>query len=173
MAKKSRQADRQRGRQESAGRTPSGGEALAGWFKKEVSRRTASQRLGKGLAWASAFGMAGVSLYKFAVDDEDEISYDSLELQRKEGWDVGSTNKPLVFNVGLQKQVDSAGRPFASDLVDPNRLIEIYQPGSSQWQPFFVPTLLQSLSQKSLQQQIRPLSTPEMDETHKRAEGLR
>ena len=173
MAKKTRQADRRRGRQESTGRASSGAEGLAGWFKQEVSRRTASQRLGKGLAWASAFGMAGVSLYKFAVDDEDEISYDSLELQRKEGWDVGSTNRPLVFNVGLQKQVDSAGKPFASDLLDANRLIEIYQPRTSQWQPFFVPTLLQSLSQKSLQQQIRPLSTPAMDETYKRAEGLR
>lgn len=155
------------------GASPEGNQ-LAGWFKKDISRRTASQRLGKGLAWASGLGIAGLSLYKVASNDDDEISYDSLELQRKEGWNVGSVDKQVTFPPGFAKQLDSTGKPFSSDLSDPNRLIEIYQPKTATWQPFFVPTLIQSLAQPSLRKQISyPISTPAMEDAYQRAGGLK
>lgn len=120
--------------------------------------------------WTAALGMAGLTIYKISGSDEPEVSLDSLELQRKEGWNVGSTEKPLVFPAG-QTDTDSAGKTWSA--YDPNYLISIYQPRDPQWQPFFVPTLLQSLSQTSLSSQIKPLRTGEMIDAYQRAEGLR
>jgi hypothetical protein len=144
---------------------PSGG-ALAPWFTKHISRRA----VGKGIAWTAVLGMAGVTIYKFADTDDNEVNYDSLELQKKEGWDVGSTNRALVFSEG-PTAYDSRQKTWSA--YDPNYLISIYQPRNSQWQPFFVTTLLQSLSQRSLNSQIRPIRTSAMNESYARAEGLR
>lgn len=176
MAKKNRPTDqRQKGKPQGwpQGAAPQGNE-ITGWFKKDISRRTASQRIGKGLAWASGLGIAGLSIYKVASDRDEEISYDSLTLQQKEGWNVGSVDKQISFPPGFLKQLDSTGNPIAGDASDPNRLIEIYQPKTALWQPFFVPTLIQSLAQPSLRKQISyPLSTPSMDDSYNRAGGLR
>jgi hypothetical protein len=151
--------------QKSADTTSSSGGQLAPWFTKHISRRTA----GKGLAWAAVLGMAGVTIYKFADTGGSEVSLDSIELQKKEGWNVGSSDKNLFFAEGLTA-IDSAGKTWSG--YDPNYLISIYQPSSSQWQPFFVPTLLQSLSQLSLNSQIRPVKTAAMIDAYQRAEGL-
>ncbi len=142
------------------------GGPLAEWFTSHISRRS----VGKGLAWSAILGMAGVSIYKFSSDDDQEITYDSLDLQKKEGWNVGSTDKSLSFTEGLTA-IDSRQKTWSA--YDPNYLISIYQPHSPQWQPFFVPTLLQSLSQSSLNSQIRPIRTAAMADAYQRAEGLR
>lgn len=141
-------------------------EPLASWFTNHISRRS----LGKGMVWAAVLGMAGVTIYKFASDDGSEVSYDSLELQKKEGWNVGSSDKTLTFREGLT-EYDSRQKTWSGS--DPNYLISIYQPRSPQWQPFFVPSLIQSLSQLSLNSQIKPINTAAMNEAYQRAEGLR
>lgn len=177
MAKKDNPRDKRktqdRTRSSGLSQTPRGGEQVSGWFKKDISRRLATGRLGKGLAWAAGLGIAGATVFKLASGDDDEVSYDSLDLQRKEGWSVGSTDKALVFPAMFRKQLDSTGVPGGSQLSDPNRVLEAFQPKNPQWQPFFVPTLLQSLSQASLRQQVFPMSTPAMEKTYEQAEGLR
>jgi hypothetical protein len=140
---------------------------LAGWFTNHISRRS----MGKGLAWAAVLGMAGVTLYKFAGDADAEVAYDSLELQKKEGWNVGSSEKRLHLPAGATPY-DSMQKTWSGG-YDHNYLISVYQPRGSQWQPFFVPTLIQSLAQPTLNSQIRPLDTAAMDDAYKRAEGLR
>ncbi|MGE0884664.1 MAG: hypothetical protein AB7P14_14055 [Blastocatellales bacterium] len=147
-------------RQSSYGNSPSG------WFSNHLSRR----QLGKGLAWTAGLGMAGLVLYQMAGDDEPEVTLDSLELQKKEGWNVGSTEKPLLYPVGVTP-TDSTGQIWSA--LDPNFLISIYQPRDAKWQPFFVPTLLQSLSQVSLNKQVKLIRTGEMMDAYQRAEGLR
>jgi hypothetical protein len=141
-------------------------EPLAGWFTNHISRRS----MGKGLAWGAVLGMAGVTLYKFAGDAGSDVAYDSLELQKKEGWNVGSSDKTLYFPAGATAY-DSLRKTWSG--YDHNHLISVYQPRGSQWQPFFVPTLMQSLAQPTLNSQIRPLNTVAMDDAYKRAEGLR
>jgi hypothetical protein len=174
MAKKSKLKNQEGKWRQDPIHDSSGADKIAGWFKKDVSRRTATQRLGKGLAWTAGLGMAGLTVYKVASGDDDEISYDSLDLQKKEGWNVGSVSQRLTFPPASQKQLDSTGVPVSSDQIDSNRLIEIYQPKNSQWQPFFVPTLLQSLAQPTLRQQVGyPLSTSKMDEAYQKTQGLR
>jgi hypothetical protein len=168
MAKKTREKQFTPPRADAA----SPGGELAPWFEGQISRRTATQRVGTGLAIASLLGMAGVSVYQL-MDDDPEVSLDSLELQRKEGWDVGSAGKQLSFPMAGSSATDSLGRADWSSFLDPNQLIAAYQPPSPAWQPFFVPTLIQSLAQPSLRAQIKPLRTPEMGEAYERAGGLR
>ncbi len=136
------------------------------WFEKHLSRR----QLGKGLAWTAGLSMAGLALYQLAGDDEPEVAEDSLELQKKEGWNIGSTGKALVFPAAVSP-TDSVGKAWSA--FDPNYLISIYQPRDAKWQPFFSPTLLQSLSQVSLNKEIKLIRTGEMIEAYQRAEGLR
>lgn len=139
--------------------------APAEWFTQHISRR----QLGKGLAWTAALGMAGITIYQLAGGDP-EVAYDSLELQKKEGWNVGSSDKPLTYANHIT-DTDSRGQRWSA--LDPNYLISIYQPRSAAWQPFFVPTLLQSLAQPSLNAQVRPIKTEAMLDAYNRAEGLR
>jgi hypothetical protein len=113
--------------------------------------------------------MAGVTVYQLSGDDDPEVPYDSLELQRKEGWNVGSTDRSLAFDGS--SATDSRGKTLSG--YDPNYLISVYQPRDPQWQPFFVPTLIQSLSQLSLNSQMRPIYTRQMADTYQRGEALR
>lgn len=139
---------------------------MAEWFTQHISRRS----VGKGLAWTAALGMAGVTVAKLAGSGDPEVNLDSLELQKKEGWNVGSTDKVLYYTESVAA-VDSRGR--AAGAADPNYLISVYQPRSSAWQPFFVPTLIQSLSQSTLPGQIKMTSTGAMRDAYDRAAGLR
>ncbi|MBO0725813.1 MAG: hypothetical protein J2P52_09455, partial [Blastocatellia bacterium] len=135
------------------------------WFTNHISRRS----VGKGLAWGAALAMAGVTVYKLAGGGDKEVSEDSLDLQKKEGWNVGSTDKFLSFDGA--SLTDSQGKNLTS--YDPNYLISVYQPRDPRWQPFFVPTLIQSLSQQSLNGQMRPVCSPRMRETYDRGQALR
>lgn len=137
---------------------------LATWFKQHLTRRS----FGKGIAWTAALAAAGLTVYQI-TDDDPEVTMDSLELQRKSGWNIGSTDKALAFDGSVAR--DSKGTTWSA--YDPNYLISIYQPRSSTWQPFFVPTLIQSLGQSSLQAQMRPISTAQMSDAYERAQGLR
>lgn len=136
------------------------------WFEKHLSRR----QVGKGLAWTAALSMAGLGLYQLAGDDEPEVAEESLELQKKEGWNVGSVGTALTYPAALTP-TDSVGKVW--NAYDPNYLVSIYQPRDPQWQPFFTPTLLQSLSQTSLNSEVKLIRTGEMIEAYQRAEGLR
>jgi hypothetical protein len=151
--------------QPSSGSAGASGGQMTEWFTKHISRRS----LGKGLAWGAVLAMAGITVYQLAGDDEPEVDKDSLEIQKKEGWNVGSTDKFLSFEGS--SVTDSRGKNLTG--YDPNYLISVYQPRDSQWQPFFVPTLIQSLSQQSLSGQMRPVFTGQMRETYERAEALR
>jgi hypothetical protein len=162
MSSKNKLRDR---RQSSYGQPASGGQ-MTNWFTDHISRR----KLGKGLAWGAVLAMAGVTVYQLAGDSDSEVSADSLDLQKKEGWNVGSTDKPLAFERAIP--TDSRGN-FILGGYDQNYLISVYQPRDSRWQPFFVPTLIQSLSQQSLKGQMRLVFSPQMRETYDRAEAFR
>src|ERR1041385_4330662 len=72
----------------------SGNAPLAGWFSQHLSRRS----FGKGIAWTAALGAAGLTVYQIAGSGDKEVTLDSLDLQRKSGWNVGSTDKTLAFD---------------------------------------------------------------------------
>ncbi len=148
------------------GNTTTGSAPMAEWFTKSLSRRS----VGKGMAWAAGLGIAGLTIAQFVGDDEPEVSLDSLDLQKREGWNVGSKDKVLTYTEGLAT-TDSRGK--AASGGDPNYLLSVYQPRNPQWQPFFVPTLIQSLQQTSLAPQVKMVNTNAMRESYQRASGLR
>ncbi len=136
------------------------------WFKSQLTRRS----VGIGMAIAAVAGMAGVSLYKFGGDSDKESMLDSLELQRREGWNVGASEQPLRT---LPGEVALDSRQQGWNGYDPTYLISIYQPVREEWRPYFVPTLLQSLNQPTLNERMRPIHTPEMAEAYARTGALR
>jgi hypothetical protein len=163
MAMKNKLKDRRQS--SSLGDMNQSGGQMTEWFTNHISRRT----VGKGLAWGAVLAMAGVTVYKLAGNDDKEVSEDSLDLQKKAGWNVGSTDKFLSFDGA--SLTDSQGKNLTS--YDPNYLISVYQPRDPRWQPFFVPTLIQSLSQQSLSGQMRPVCSARMRETYDRGQALR
>src|SRR5438552_12512902 len=122
-------------KQSTYGAAPTGG-PMAGWFTDHISRRSASRRIGKGVAWASVLSMAGLTLYKVSSSSDPEVSLDSLELQKKEGWDVGSAGSQLIFPAAGLIATDSQRRTDWNTYLDPDRLVAVYQPPSAGWQPF-------------------------------------
>ena len=145
---------------------------VTNWFQQDVSRRSATKRIGKGMAWAAGLGLVGLTGYKLFSSDDPEVSQDSLDLQKKEGWNVGSTDRKLNFEPTFTSALASVPDSDWKQYLDPNKLIAAYQPTSATWQPYFVPALLQSMAQQSLREQIKPVKTPLMEQTYGQAQGL-
>ncbi|MCU0424443.1 MAG: hypothetical protein MUF71_02330 [Candidatus Kapabacteria bacterium] len=138
------------------------------WWNAMLSRRQMNTNL------AALAAAAGVTGFLTSCDDDDvESESDTLELQRKEGWNVGSQDKTLTFK---DKQVaDSTSSSAWKDFTKPDVLLKAWQPRSenAKWQPYYVPTLIQSLSQDTLRGVIAPICTPAMREAYSRGLGMR
>ena len=138
------------------------------WWKSMLTRRQMNTNL------ASLAAAAGISGFLVSCDDDEiESESDTLELQRKEGWNVGSQDKALTFR---DKQVaDSTGSTAWKDFTKPDVLLKAWQPssGNGKWQPYYVPTLIQALSQDTLRGMITPICTPAMREAYSRGLGMR
>jgi hypothetical protein len=135
-------------------------ERSAYWWQA-IGRRT----FGKGaLAFAALASMSGCK-------GEEEMSAESLALQRQHGWNVGAQQNRLFFK-GIRQQ-DATGSSDWQQYTDPTRLMHAWRPETETWQPFFVPTLIQSLQASSLRQQVRPIFSTEMQDAFGRGEALR
>jgi hypothetical protein len=146
---------------------------VTNWFKQDVTRRTATQRIGKGMAWAAGLGLVGLTGYQIFSDDDNEVSQDSLDLQKKEGWNIGATDRKLNFDPTFTSATASVADSDWKQYLDPNKLIAAYQPASATWQPYFVPSLIQSLAQPTLREQIKPVKTTLMEQTYDQATALK
>ncbi|NBO63692.1 MAG: hypothetical protein EBU88_02355 [Acidobacteria bacterium] len=137
----------------------------AQWFRSHLSRRA----IGKGMAISGIAGIAGVSIYYWAVPSDESVALDSLELQRREGWAVGTEDEALRYGGG-EVSLDSRNQSFST--FDPSYLMGIYQPVSQSWQPYFIPTMLQSLAQPSLNSKVRLFHDAAAGDAYRRAGGL-
>ena len=96
---------------------------VTNWFQQDVSRRSATKRIGKGMAWAAGLGLVGLTGYKLFSSDDPEVSQDSLDLQKKEGWNVGSTDRKLNFEPTFTSATASVPDSDWKQYLDPNKLI--------------------------------------------------
>jgi hypothetical protein len=136
------------------------------WWNTMLTRRAATKSLA-GLA-----AMAGMSSFVTACDDDDEESdRDVLEIQQKEGWNVGSTDKTLQF--ANKQDSDSLRDQNWRTFTKPDALMKAWQPSADEWKPYYIPTLIQSLSQATLQSAIVPVCSPAMREAYSRGLGMR
>ncbi|OYT71213.1 MAG: hypothetical protein CFK52_08805 [Chloracidobacterium sp. CP2_5A] len=145
---------------------PAGGYASGTkpWWQK-VSRR--GWIIGGATAGVVAIGgVAGL----VALFDEKEIDADSLEIQKKSGWNVGSEDRPLSFSVP-KTQIDSRNSQEWKKYLDQDALLRAFEP-RGKWQPYFVPTLIQSLQSASLREQLSPVFAPSMEASYGRGQAL-
>ncbi len=130
------------------------------WWQA-LDRRTFGQGA---FAFAALAAMSG-------CQGEEEVAGDSLDLQRRNGWNLGAEERRLFFR--NTSSTDATGSTDWKRYADPNRLIEAWRPRSRAWEPYMVPTLMQALESASLRQQIRPIFSPAMERAFKRGEVLR
>lgn len=103
-------------------------------------------------------------------DDTTDVEKDSLDLQRAQGWNVGSEEKTLSLP-GAQT-LDSRQGDDWKRYLDQSAMLNAYQPKSGAWLPFFVPTLIQSLQYETLRTQLTPIFLPDMKESYARGQTI-
>jgi hypothetical protein len=132
-----------------------------GWWEHSLNRRDA-QKLGLGVA--AVVGLAGCG------DDGKVVDLDALDAQKKGGWDVGDTNKKLVFAGGTT--TDAKGGADWKGYTKASKLLEATRPANDAYAKWQMPTLFQSLEQVSLAAQMKPVSTAQTQETYNKGRAL-
>ena len=120
--------------------------------------------------WADPNGLQESQLVD-ARDDVD-VSVDALKLQRDAGWDVGQKGAALSFPDSTD--IDAGGTQRWREAMP--QLAAQLAPSSPALQPFYVPTLFQSLigpGGQSLRAVMRPIHGAAMDEDFARGIALR
>jgi hypothetical protein len=122
---------------------------------------------------SAAVVVGGTSLYyAFKGPDEVDASAEALELQRKEGWDVGEPGGSLAFTDQVAQDADGLDT-WRAALDD---LPAVMAPLGAAWQPFAVSTLAQVLAQPAsarLRAAMRPIHSTAMDAAYGRGLALR
>jgi hypothetical protein len=145
------------------------GDSKSGDSKSGMTRREATAHLASLAAMAGVTLGVGVTLTSCGNDDVETES-DTLEVQKKQGWNVGHDDAKVDFQ--YSQDTDSVGKTDWQLLTKSDALMKAWQP-SAKWQPYYVPTLIQSLSQESLRKQIKPVYSPSAKEAYSRGLGMR
>lgn len=135
------------------------------WWNAMISRREAGQRLA-----ALATGAAMLPYASILTGCGEEVELDALELQQKQGWQVGADGENLDFKD--EQTRDSLGQAW-ENYADPAALMVAYEPKNYRWKPFKVTTLVQSLSQETLRKQVKPVLSDAMKTAYARGLGMR
>ena len=131
--------------------------------------KTSRRRFIVGSAVAAGAALTG-GIWLATRDDTTDVDTDALDLQRAQGWNVGSEDKNLSLP-GAQT-MDSKQSDAWKRYLDQSAMLTAYQPKAQQWLPFFVPTLIQSLQFESLRKQLAPIFTPDMQESYERGQTI-
>jgi hypothetical protein len=138
---------------------------FAGWWRPMTRRE-----FDKGaLAFGALALLAGVGVGA-GCEKEKEEAFDSLKLQRDNGWNVGAESSILIMQ--NRTFLDSLRSANYIRYKDPILLNSVYNPQSPTWRAYVVPTLGQSLSQSSLRSLVGPVSTPSMQTAHDKGESV-
>jgi hypothetical protein len=145
----------------------------ATWWREMLNRREANKRIAQIGATAALLATAGITTVGCGDDDDDgEIQeQDALETQKSMGWNAGATEQHLKFS--SPSGTDSQNGLNWSGYLDPSALIQAYQPKNVAWKPYVVPTLIQSLSQKTLKSEMQPFYSKSMGEAYSRGLGMK
>jgi hypothetical protein len=136
------------------------------WWEKMLSRRKLIRNV--------AIGAGVVGLAVMCSDNgEDEIDAekDALDLQKKEGWNVGSDERPL--RLADKAGSDSRGTQDWKKFTEPQQMLGVFQPTNPALKPFFVPTLIQSLAQPTLRSAVQPVLSDGMKAAYARGVAMK
>jgi hypothetical protein len=119
-------------------------------------------------------GIAGAALLFTGIavlsgDDVDDIEVaEALELQRRDGWNVGGGSARLNL-VGASPTDRDGGASWSGELPG---LATALEPRPLRLRPYYVSTLFQSLVQSTLREQMKPVHAASADVTYARAAEL-
>jgi hypothetical protein len=148
------------------------------WWEQSMTRRDANVKI---IVAGSVFFVAIAALAIFSddngeegfdEDEEQELSIQSLEIQKKNGWNVGS-DKMLTFPPNSIVEKDSKFRDDWKNYFNIAQFQEVLKPKSPELMPYFAPTLAQALDQKALQAQMKLIFTPEMARAYSQGLGYK
>lgn len=147
------------------------------WWEEKINRRQANKKVAQIVAGGAIVATMGAGIWLAASsdsdDDDDEVQFDSNELQKKNGWNVGSTDKHLSFTKQYVVEKDSLLSDKWREFMQPEKLIEAYRPDGSPFLPYSAPTLAQSLSESSLKDEMKLCFSPEMALAYSRGLGVK
>jgi hypothetical protein len=154
-------------------RFPEAGSLGARWWQDGLEAHYRPPALPLVLAMGGAAATAGLTGCVELIQSRDDmdVDVDALELQRREGWNVGQPGAQLSFPGASAS--DIAGGPSWRERIAtlPQRM----QPTQLALLPYYVPTLLQAAAAPSsaeLRAQLRPIATPEMARAFARGQAL-
>ena len=132
------------------------------WWENTISRRDAG-KAGLGVAaLASVAGIAGCG------DGEKTVEMDTLEAQKKGGWNVGDNALQLTFtNVMATDSLDGDSSAY----LDPKKLMSVTT-ADEKWRKYEMPTLFQALEQMTLVPQMKMYATGQMKDAYNQSAGL-
>jgi uncharacterized membrane protein YgcG len=145
-------------------------ESGATWWHEMLSRREAGARIARIAAGTLMLPALG-TVVGCGDDEEALVESEALDLQKADGWNVGSDGRPLLL--ASKTTTDSQGGSDWKAQAAPSTLLGAWKPTDARWQPYVVPTLVQSLGQSSLSSTVAPVHTPAMDEAYRRGLGMR
>jgi hypothetical protein len=122
------------------------------------------------LIWTGTALTASGCAEILAQNDQSEPPV-GLEAQQQDGWNTGSEGQPLVFT-GAQSVDVSGGTGWQAART---QLVPRLMPADPRWQPYYGPTLFQSLEaarNEDLRNAIRPVYTAQMHDAYQRGEAL-
>ncbi len=137
------------------------------WWQK-ISRR--GWIIGGAAVGVTAIGACTTGLVLLVRNSDKDIDDDSLALQKKHGWNIGSETRQLPTT--NQQTMDSLKTENWKKYLDQNTMLAAFQPKSSAWMPYFVPTLIQSLQYDTLRTQLKPIFSADMDEAYLRGQAI-
>ncbi len=147
------------------------------WWEEKINRRQANKKVAQIVAGGALVATMGAGIWLAASsdsdDDDDEVQFDSNELQKKNGWNVGSTDKHLAFPDQFVVTKDSLYSDKWREYVQADKLIEAYRPDGSPFLPYSAPTLAQALSEPSLKDEMKLYFSPEMARAYSRGLGVK
>lgn len=142
------------------------------WWNESMNRRKA----GKTLAIVGGAVVVGAIAIAAIVDDEDddvEVQQDSKSLQQKEGWNVGATDKQLVYPEHYVVSSDSRTSSDWFRFYEVSALNAAYEPKKSVLKAYYVPTLPQSLGMGKYINDLKLFFTPEMARAYSQGLGMK
>jgi hypothetical protein len=157
----------------------------ARWWNESITAFSGSQLFGrreaisKGLlqllvggAMAASFGAVAWCNRRDDDDDGQLVNYDALDLQRRDGWNVGHVGQSLRFSGAVTTDAEN-GAEWKNRLGD---LLTALLPRDGRLLPFATTTLFQAIAvpaNNSLRASMQPVHTPAMEEAFLRGKALR
>jgi hypothetical protein len=153
---------------------------FAGWWRETLTLGSLAGGRVPLLVGGAALGLGGCYEEARADDnveqaqraDEIDRTVDALALQRANGWNVGRSGQPLVFTGSLTTDAEGSDRWRTSM----ETMAASLAPASDSLQPWYVPTLFQSLigpGALGLRAVLRPIHTPDMRAAFERGLAVR